>query len=172
MDCHPTCPSCRKPLSLDEIVPDARCERLSAARLRPCPYAEQGCNFNGNRAAVASHEKQCESVPRSVLRQAAQHVQNEWEQRLLEKEQHIELLKQLCERQEILRERLVKSALGPDPAKSAIRTLYGFSAHKFIARVKRQDVIDEIEPFFAFPQYAVAFRIVEKNHNVAVYVTL
>jgi hypothetical protein len=168
MESRPTCPSCRKPLSADEVVPDARNERLSAARLRACAYAQHGCKFEGNRTAVSSHEQECESVPRSVLRQAARLVENEWEQRLLEKDQQIDSLEQFCERQEMIRERLLRSALGPDPANNAIRIMYGFSPCKFLARVKRQDVIDEIEPFFSFPQYAVAFRIIEKNHNVAV----
>jgi hypothetical protein len=152
----------------DEIVPDARSERLSAARLRACAYAEHGCKFEGNRVAVIGHEKSCDSVPRSVLRLATQLVEKNWEKKLQEKDRQIELLGQLCEHQEIMRERLMRSALGPDPAKNAIRILYGFSSCKFLAQVKRQDVIDGIEPFFSFPQYAVAFRIIEKNHNVGV----
>ena len=49
------CPMCRKPVNADTIIPDVRCERLSAAAIRPCSYAEEGCVFKANRASVAAH---------------------------------------------------------------------------------------------------------------------
>ena len=53
---------CRKPFS---IIPDVRCERLSAAAVRQCSW----CSFKGNRASVADHEaRECHLVPVGVMR--------------------------------------------------------------------------------------------------------
>jgi hypothetical protein len=69
------CPQCRKHVNADCIVPDVRCERLAAACSRPCPNAQHGCDFNGNRASVTAHEDNCDFVPRSVLRGKIQAVE-------------------------------------------------------------------------------------------------
>jgi hypothetical protein len=71
------CPQCRKHVDADRIVPDVRCERLAAAYVRPCPNAQHGCDFNGNRASVTAHEEICDFVPRSVLREKIQAVELE-----------------------------------------------------------------------------------------------
>jgi hypothetical protein len=175
-------------LNDEHVVPDARCERLSAALARPCLFAEHGCKFEGNRVAVHNHEKLCESVPRSVLRDKIK----KWKRRYMDIEQgwgqETEAYGQLISRQSHLQSRIMKCALGPDPALNAIRTLYNISLDEFIAQVKRQDVIDEMDTLFSYrlpqlqlyhavfhclihmyryPQLSVACRIVESNHNVA-----
>jgi hypothetical protein len=164
---HATCPNCRKPLSDERVVPDARCERLSAAHVRQCAFEEHGCKFEGNRASTAAHEKECEFVPLSFLREKIKIVKRKKKQTVQVMAQQIQEYEKLVAFHEIMERQLMKSALGPDPAQNAIRTLYGFSPSKFVAQVKRQDVINEIEPFFAYPQISVAFRMIENNHNVA-----
>ena len=62
-----SCPNCRKPLGSDSIIPDVRCERLSAARHRMCPYAENGCVFGGNRSSVAAPQQQCGFMTSALL---------------------------------------------------------------------------------------------------------
>jgi hypothetical protein len=78
-----TCPLCRKPVSADTIIPDVRCERVSAAAIRPCSYAEEGCVFKANRASVAAHEELCDYVPRSVLREKIQKLENDMREQSL-----------------------------------------------------------------------------------------
>ena len=117
-----TCPNCRKPLSNDRIIPDIRSERLSAARLRMCPYAVDGCTFEGNRSSVAIHEQQCDFVPRSVLRKKIEELN------IVIAAKDTEIQRANKAAQETLKQQeLMLCALGPDPAISALRVLYGLA---------------------------------------------
>ena len=98
------CPLCRKSF---EIIPDVRCERLSAATLRKCTW----CSFRGNRASVSQHEaRECDLIPASILRNK------------------IEELVESCQHHHIKQRELMRCALGPEPAVQAMRFL-----HKVVA---------------------------------------
>ena len=174
------CPNCRKPLTSDSIIPDVRCERLSAARHRSCPYAENGCVFGGNRSAVAAHEQQCDFVPRSVLRQKIEEMAATIaakDAEILKKKKDVARAADLVVARELIpvlegQKALMKSALGADPARSALRTLYGLPPSHNIIKVKRDSGRDARVPspdLFTWESKAVVFRVEEKNHNVAVF---
>ena len=183
----PTCPNCRKPLSSKSIIPDVRCERLSAAHHRPCLYKDHGCKFEGNRISVESHELLCEFVPRSVLREkiktldaiiAAKDQETEEDLRAVAEQVEDEFLPVLQKQKA-----LMKSALGHDPAKGSLRVLYGFAPNVHILRMKREDSHNEREHENPLPvvlkwdvisgsnswTQSISFRVVERNHNVAIY---
>ena len=172
-----TCPSCRKPLRGGSILPDIRCERLSAAHERPCPYADDGCTFEGNRASVAYHEQQCEFVPRSVLREKIKTLEASLARQKLEISEDLNVSAEVALR--LLTESmgknkaLMKSALGPDPANSAMRVLYDFSSEVQLCQVNRAEVNDDLNPgpvpLCRWPDAGVSFHVVEKNHNVAIF---
>ena len=62
------CSQCRTKIDPSDLIKDVQCERISAARLRGCTYAEHGCVFQANRAGMRDHELVCDFVPRSLLR--------------------------------------------------------------------------------------------------------
>jgi hypothetical protein len=141
-----TCPLCRKPVSADTIIPDVRCERLSAAAIRPCSYAEEGCAFKANRASVAAHEELCDYVPRSVLREKIQKVERDMrEQSLAHMTERFRLIEQnsaISERAKTekiqMQQALVKCALGPEPAQAALRVLYGMRDDRIVCEIDRE----------------------------------
>ena len=172
-----SCPNCRKPLGSDSIIPDIRCERLSAARHRMCPYADNGCVFGGNRSSVAAHEQQCDFVPRSVLREKIKEMSaviDAKDKAILKQHKDGARAADLVVAREVVpvlegRKALMKSALGADPARSALRVLYGLEPSHAIAKVKRSDGHLPTPIVFTWENKAVAFRVEEKNHNVALF---
>ena len=113
------CPQCRK--TIPSVVPDVRRERLSAAALRRCSQEENGCQFQGNRASVASHEDICDFVPRAVLRA-----------RMLKAEsQHVASIQRIKE--------FMTCALNPDPAATALRLLYSTCANMGVFEISRAE---------------------------------
>ena len=167
-----TCPNCRKPLSLDKIIPDVRSERLSAARLRMCPYAVDGCTFEGNRSSVAIHEQQCDFVPRSVLRKKIEELNIV----IAAKDTEIQRANKAAQ-ETVKQQELMLCALGPDPAISALRVLYGLAKSSGNPHVMKRGT--NSESGFEYKQnydqvirgvdLRVQVRMVEKNHNVAVF---
>jgi hypothetical protein len=110
-----TCPLCRKAFS---IIPDVRCERLSAAALRQCTW----CSFKGNRTSAADHEaRECEFVPVGVLRKQNQD------------------LDEACRKQIMLQRALMRCALGPEPSVEAMRVLHSIHADKRIFVIDREE---------------------------------
>jgi hypothetical protein len=175
-----TCPMCRKPVNADTIMPDVRCERMSAAVIRTCSYVEEGCAFEGNRAAVAAHEELCDYVPRSVLREKIQKLKNDMREQL-----HAHLTERLnltLENSAIskraktakkqMQQALVSCALGPQPAQSALRVLYKLHADTEVYEIDREAAKgrshavceDEI-----FGGLRIALHVHESHHNVAVW---
>jgi hypothetical protein len=168
-------------LGSDSIIPDARCERLSAARHRMCPYAENGCVFGGIRSSVAAHEQQCDFVPRSVMKEKITEmgaVIAAKDKEILKKHKDGARAADLVVARELIpvlegQKTLMQCALGPDPAKSALRALYRLSPLHAIVKVKRDDGRVERIPsptLFTWENRAVVFRVEEKNHNVAVFI--
>jgi hypothetical protein len=125
-----TCPLCRKPLGAESIISDVRCERLSAAAIRRCSHAANGCTFKGNRASVTDHEALCDFVPPGVLR-AEIHKLNE---ELMAISTNFERMK--AEKMKLQQE-LMNCALGPEPAASAMRVLHHISAGKAVFVIDR-----------------------------------
>jgi len=108
-----TCPLCRKAFS---IIPDVRCERLSAAALRQCSW----CSFKGNRASVADHEaRECHLVPVGVLRKKNAD------------------LEEAFRKQHVMQRALMLCALGPEPASQAMRALHNIDADRGIFVIDR-----------------------------------
>ena len=172
-----TCPMCRKPVNADTIIPDVRCERLSAAAIRPCSYAEEGCAFKANRTSVAAHEELCDYVPRSVLREKIQKVERDMrEQSLGHMTERFRLIEQnsaISERAKTeknqMQQALVKCALGPQPAKAALRVLYGMRDDRIVCEIDREAAKGRSYGVISYHDAAVDLRIHESNHNVAVW---
>jgi hypothetical protein len=176
----PSCPNCRKTLEKDSIIPDVRCERLSAARVRMCSYADNGCAFEGNRSSVAAHEQQCDFVPRSVLRGKIEALNAV----IAAKDKEIQKANRDAQRAVALvvenelkptldeQKALVLSALGPDPATSTLRVVYGLPPHRKLFVVKRQDASGSNAHIpLKMRRISLSFRVVESNHNVALFLT-
>ncbi len=147
-------------MSADTITPDVRCERLSAAAVRVCAYAVEGCAFKGNRTNVAAHEELCDHVPRSVLREKIllleKDVQDMRQQELKRELGHVpEELRLLRENSAIFRElqqekkrmqqekkrmqqALVTCAMGPQPAQAVLRVLYELQAGRKVYEIDRE----------------------------------
>ena len=172
-----TCPLCRKPVSADTIIPDVRCERLSAAAIRPCSYAEEGCVFKANRTSVAAHEELCDYVPRSVLREKIQKVERDMrEQSLAHMTERFRLIEQnsaISERAETeknqMQQALVKCALGPRPAQAALKVLYKLRDDKNVYEIDRDAAKGRSYSVCSYCHGAVGLHIHESNHNVAVW---
>lgn len=108
-----TCPLCRKAFS---IIPDVRCERLSAAALRQCSW----CSFKGHRASVADHEaRECHLVPVGVLRKKNADLEEAFRKQL------------------VMQRALMLCALGPEPASQAMRALHNIDADRGIFVIDR-----------------------------------
>lgn len=120
------CPMCRNPVL--ELVPDIRRERLSAATLRQCPH--QGCAFEGNRASVASHEEDCEFVPRAVLKEKNLLLQREALQAANASKIRIEQL-------EARQRAFVACAMSAQPAMSALRLIHNVCPSKQVFEIDR-----------------------------------
>jgi hypothetical protein len=150
---------------------------LSAARHRMCPYADNGCVFGGNRSSVAAHEQQCDFVPRSVLREKIKEMSaviDAKDKAILKQHKDGARAADLVVARQVVpvlegRKALMKSALGADPARSALRVLYGLEPSHAIAKVKRSDGHLPTPIVFTWENKAVAFRVEEKNHNVALF---
>ena len=149
-----TCPMCRQPVNADTIIPDVRCERFSAAAIRPCAYAEEGCAFKANRSSVAAHEELCDYVPRNVLRQNIQKV---------ERDMREQSLAHTTERQALL-----KCALGPEPAKNALKVLYNLPAADAVFEIDREAAKGRSHVVMNFAG-GTFVTVHECNHNVAVW---
>ncbi len=116
-------------------------------------------------------------MPRSVLREQIKTLETSLAKQKLEISEDLNVSAEVASR--LLRESrgqnkaLMKCALGPDPASSAMRVLYNFSSDVHICRVNRADVNDEPNPgpvqLCRWPDTGVSFHVVEKNHNVAVF---
>ena len=65
------CSQCRATIDPLDLIKDVQCERLSAAKMRSCPFAENGCPLVANRLTMRDHEHVCECIPHSVLRWVA-----------------------------------------------------------------------------------------------------
>jgi hypothetical protein len=171
------CPMCRKPVSADTIMPDVRCERLSAAAVRPCLYAEDGCVFKGNRASTSAHEEICDFVPRSVLREKIQKVSREQnEQTLLHMNERFRLIAEksaIAERAQAeklkMQEALMKCALGPNPAQAALRVLYELPAAMHVIEINREVANGKSLHVCTFKNAAIKLSVHESNHNVAIW---
>jgi hypothetical protein len=172
-----TCPLCRRPVNADTIIPDVRCERLSAAAIRPCSYAEEGCVFKANRASVAAHEELCDYVPRSVLREKIQKLENDMREqslahmterfRLMEENSSIYELTKTQKNQ--MQQALVKCALGPEPAKAALRVLYKLPADALVHEIDREAAQGKSYGVSRYYKGTVGLHVHESNHNVAVW---
>ena len=145
-----------------------------------CPYAENGCVFGGNRSSVAAHEQQCDFVPRSVLREKIKEmgaVIAAKDKEILKKHKDGARAADLVVARELIpvlegQKTIMRCALGPDPARSALRALYRLSPSHAIVKVKRDDGRVERIPsptLFTWENRAVVFYVEEKNHNVAVF---
>ena len=121
---------CRKPLGAESIISDVRCERLSAAAIRQCSHAANGCTFKGNRAFVTAHDALCDFVPPAVLRNEIQKLN----EALLANSTNFERMK--AEKTKLQQE-LINCALGPEPAASAMRVLHHISAGKAVFVIDR-----------------------------------
>jgi hypothetical protein len=184
------CPQCRKLVTADCIVRDVRCERLAAACLRPCPNAQHGCDFNGNRASVTEHEAICDFVPRSVLRQKIQAVELELQQQAslvegfalrletyaarLQRQQTQADERSKLQQQFALENRnmlttMMRCALGSDPAEAALRVLHSVPEVQYIAAVDRAKARGTSHTVFTFPEWHIKCVVHELNHNVAVW---
>jgi hypothetical protein len=163
------CPLCRKPVNADTITPDVRCERLSAAAIRKCSYVEEGCAFKGNRASVAAHEELCDYVPRSVLREKIQKLDNDLAQmterfRLTSKRAKTE--------KKQMQQALVKCAVGPQPAQAALRVLYELQADREVFEIDREAAKGRshaVQESNIWEGVNVALHVHESHHNVAVW---
>ena len=140
------CPQCRKLVTADCIIRDVRCERLAAACLRPCPNAQHGCDFNGNRASVTEHEAICDFVPRSVLRQKIQEVE-------LELQQQASLVEDFGLRLET----------------HELRVLHSVPEVQCITAVDRAKAKGTSHAVIRFPELHIKCFVHELNHNVAVW---
>ena len=189
------CPQCRKPVNADAIIPDVRCERLSAAAIRPCSYAEEGCVFKANRASVAAHEELCDYVPRSVLREKIQKLEHDRDEQILalvrqtrthmgEKLRLMKEISVVSERAEIeqyeiseraeyaknqMQQALVECALGPQPAQAALRVLYQMPADHEVFEIDREAAKGRSHEVQVYDSLQVALHVHESNHNVAVW---
>jgi hypothetical protein len=78
-----SCINCRSPIKSCDLQRDVIRDRLSAAHPRPCAWVDHGCIFVGRRAEVGAHEKNCERIPRSVLRDRVVHLEaaTRWQRR-------------------------------------------------------------------------------------------
>jgi len=159
-------------VNADCIVPDVRCERLAAAYVRPCPNAQHGCDFNGNRASVTAHEDICDFVPRSVLREKIQAAEVESRQQAALVETlraRLSLLQQQTQADE-LRTAMMRCALGNEPAKAALRVLYSLTEDIGITEVDRENAKGKLHNVFSFCDHRqVKVYVHESNHNVAVW---
>jgi hypothetical protein len=175
-----TCPMCRKPVNADTIMPDVRCERLSAAAIRKCLYVEEGCTFNGNRASVAAHEELCEYVPRSVLREKIQKLENDVrEQSLAHMTERFRLTSEnsaISERakteKQQMQQALVSCALGPQPAHAALRVLYELEANTEVYEIDREAAKGRSHAVYEsnlWDNVKVVLHVHESHHNVAVW---
>ena len=172
------CPLCRQPVSADCIIPDVRIDRMSAAALRLCPYEREGCKFKGNRSSVAAHEELCDFVPRSVLREKIQKAaRDKSELSLLQMTQRcfrlIEENSAISERMKKenleMQQALMKSALGPEPAKAALKILYNIPADGRVCEINREKAQGECFSVCNFTYYNINLGVHESNHNVAVW---
>ncbi len=177
------CPQCRKNVNADCIVPDVRCERLSAAFVRQCPNEQHGCDFKGNRASVTAHEEICDFVPRSVLREKIQAVKSEIQQQAslvetllarLQRQQtqadeRSKLQQQFALEKSNVQTEMMKCALGRDPAKAALRVLYSMRETSSIAPVDRENAEGKVQDVFQWCNGQITMEVHELNHNVAVW---
>jgi len=164
-----TCPMCRKPVNADTIMPDVRCERLSAAAIRKCSYVEEGCVFKGNRASVAAHEELCEFVPRSVLREKIQKLENDVREQSLA--HTTERFRSKTKKQQ-MQQALVSCALGPQPAQAALRVLYKFDPNREVYEIDREAAKGRSHAVYESSIWAdteVVLHVHESHHNVAVW---
>jgi fructose-specific phosphotransferase system component IIB len=146
-----------------------------------CSYADNGCAFEGNRSSVAAHEQQCDFVPRSVLRGKIEALNAV----IAAKDKEIQETKKTAQRAVALvvenelkptldeQKALVLSALGPDPATSTLRVVYGLAPHREIFAVKRKDASGSNghTTYFILKQKKLNFRVIESNYNVALFIT-
>jgi hypothetical protein len=170
-------------VTADCIVRDVRCERLAAACLRPCPNAQHGCDFNGNRASVIMHEAICDFVPRGVLRRKIQAVELEIQQQaslvetLLDRlqrqqtqaDERSRLQYQFALEKSNVQAAMMRCALGSDPAEAALRMLYSLPENRFIAAVDREKAKGTSHRVYSFPNMHISCVVHELNHNVAVW---
>jgi hypothetical protein len=170
-------------VTADCIVRDVRCERLAAACLRPCPNAQHGCDFNGNRASVTEHEAICDFVPRSVLRQKIQAVELEIQQQaslvetLLDRLQRQQtqagersrLQQQFALEKSNMQTAMMRCALGSNPAEAALRVLYSMPENTFLTEVDREKAKGTSHCVYTVPNLHISCCVHELNHNVAVW---
>jgi hypothetical protein len=148
-----------------------------------CAYTTDNCCiFEGNRSSVAAHEQQCDFVPRSVLRGKIEALNAI----ISAKDKEIQKTNKAAQRAVAVvvedelkptlhgQKALVLSTLGPDPARSALRVLYGVAPlAKQIFVVKREDALGSkpCTECFYLKEIEINFRVVENNHNVALFLT-
>jgi hypothetical protein len=162
--------------------------------LRPCPNAQHGCDFNGNRASVTEHEAICDFVPRSVLRQKIQAVELELQQQAssvedfaLRLETYAARLQPLVQRQQTQADErskleqqfalenrnmlttMMRCALGSDPAEAALRVLHSVPEVQCITAVDRAKAKGISHAVIRFPELHIKCVVHELNHNVAVW---
>jgi hypothetical protein len=104
---------------LHEIQTDLRSERLAADAIRPCDYAYLGCEFKGNRQAVAHHARDCHCVSRAML-----------------VSENFDLRTQL---QEVSKKfaYCIQAALGPNPTSNALKLLHALDSSYSVLEIKR-----------------------------------
>jgi hypothetical protein len=71
------CAFCRAFVNPNGLITDVRAERASAAAIRCCSYSEHGCDAKGSRKEMLEHERCCQRVPVSVLKQRIQELEAE-----------------------------------------------------------------------------------------------
>jgi hypothetical protein len=168
------CPNCRQSVSAINIVCDVRCERLSAAALRPCIQAANGCRFEGNRVEVAAHEESCKFEPSfSVLQRLQSTVvlyKAVVQDTVLLSKKTEELMTQSLK----LSAKYMKAALGALPIQEAMRLFHNIGSDRSIHQVSRAESRDRAHTVSHGCAYwdnlsSLSFVIHESNHNVAAW---
>ncbi len=99
---------------------------LTRARERSaCPYSEYGCAVLADRVGMVQHERVCDFIPRSLLRQQRDTAIRDLESALKKSEiRHAEASRSL----RLQMQRLLMSSLGPAPDTDSLKAMFGFTS--------------------------------------------
>jgi hypothetical protein len=144
LNTNATCPSCRAGLRFDDVLPDVRAERRSAAATRRCVHYQYGCRFEGNRAAMHYHEIMCAFAPQEI------------------REKQISKLLRTSENYR-------DAALGPRPSIQALKTMYDMAENAEVLHIKRsrRQLVEVCT--LKVEGAAFALEVDETNYNLGVY---
>jgi hypothetical protein len=168
------CPNCRQPVSPINIVCDVRCERLSAAALRPCIHDANGCRFEGNRVEVAAHEESCKFEPSSAVLQRFQTTAVRYKAVVQDMVLFTKRIEELSTHSLKLSAKYMKAAFGAQPIQEAMRLFHDIGAERRVYQVSRAESRDRAHTVSSGCAFwnnlsTLSFVIHESNYNVAAW---